>query len=71
MTKEEIKKIVKEAVKEGMAENHCFLSTNEKAVIKDVAEAGTLVKKIILGGMAGAILYLIIQGVVLVKGWFN
>ena len=72
MTTEELKAIVKEAIKEAQTEHPCFLTPDEKAVVHDIADAGVLVNKVIrrtvIGGMAAAIIWLIIKGVIITKG---
>ncbi len=75
MTTEELKAIVKEAIKEAQTEHPCFLTPDEKAVIHDIADAGVMVNKVIrrtvIGGMAAAVIWLIIKGITIVKGSFG
>ncbi len=68
MNPEELKALVKDAVKEAQEEHPCFLTSDEKAIVKDIVDAGKVVKKTIIGGLAMAILYLIIKGVAMVRG---
>ncbi len=75
MNPEELKTLIKEAVKEAQEEHPCFLTSDEKAIVQDIADAGVLVNKVIrrtvIGGMAAAIIWLIIKGILLIKGSFG
>lgn len=69
MKPEELSKVVEEAVSKAISKHPCWMSETERAMVRDMMQAGGYVKKTILGGFAIAILYAIFQAVMMAKGW--
>ncbi len=68
ISKDDLQEIVKEAVSDAMAAHPCFLSGEERSIIKDVAQGGKYVKKSILTAIVITILYAIVKGFALLRG---
>ncbi len=67
MTREEIHEVVKEAVSEAMSMHPCWMSEEDRAVLRDVIQGGRYVKRSILVAISGAVIYALAKGFSLLK----
>lgn len=67
MTPEEIKEVVKEAVSEAMAIHPCWMSEEDRAMVRDMVTGGKYVKKSFLMALAGGVIYAIAKVIIATK----
>ena len=67
MTPEEVKAVVKEAVSEAMASHLCWMSEEDRGMVRDMVQGGKYVKKSMLVALAGGIIYAIAKVIIATK----
>ena len=67
MTREEIHEVVLDAVSTAMKNHPCWMTEEDRAVMRDVIQGGRYVKRSILLAIAGAVIYAIAKGFSILK----
>jgi len=67
VTREEIHEVVLEAVGEAMKNHPCWMTEEDRGVMRDVLQGGKYVKRSILLAIAGAVIYALAKGFSLLK----
>jgi t-SNARE complex subunit (syntaxin) len=68
MKREEVVDVIKDAILEGFSNHDCFMSVDEKAIIRDVAYGGKIFKRSLFVTLAGGVLLALGWGVAHLKG---
>lgn len=68
MNREEVVEVIRDAIMEGFATHDCFLSVDEKSIIRDVAYGGRVFKRSLFVALAGGILLALGWAVAHMKG---